>query len=276
MILIQLVRCGYNIVHDDGFTIDRAYGSGDYLFLLFRSRVKIRTDDVVEADRNTCIIYRKGSRQWYQAIEHPMVHDWFHFDGPEVEELFARLGLPFDTLIHVHESFYVSKKISELQETLIQNGRHRDELLDAIIRCLFMQLADMQYRFRENNHISKYYEQFVALRNEIYHYPYVFYTVDELAEKVNLSRSYFQKLYKDIFGVSVISDMIRNRLDYAMYLLSNTSYSIKDVSDRCGYANDVHFMRQFKKFVGLSPSEYRYSHRAGEQTGRLAGSVRQS
>jgi len=35
-------------------------------------------------------------------------------------------------------------------------------------------------------------------------------------------------------------------------------------------------MRQFKKFVGLSPSEYRYSHRAGEQTGRLAGSVRQS
>lgn len=259
--MIRLNRCGYNIVHEDGFTIDRTYGQGDYLFLLFRSKVKIEIDGShVIADKNSCIVYRKGSRQWYQAVEHPMVHDWFHFDGEEIEPLFQRLELPFDTIIQVHEPFYISKKISEIQETLIVSGRHREELIDAIIRCLLMRLADMQHRISENSKISKYYDQFLKLRNEIYNNPSVFYTVDELADKVNLSRSYFQKLYKELFGVSVVSDIIRNRLDYAMYLLSNTTYGIKDVADRCGYANDVHFMRQFRKFVGVSPTEYRKSY----------------
>ncbi|MHA2856026.1 helix-turn-helix domain-containing protein [Paenibacillus lautus] len=74
---------------------------------------------------------------------------------------------------------------------------------------------------------------------------------------MNMSRSYFQHKYKQIFGISVINDIILNRLGYASYLLKNTSYAISHISGICGYENDVHFMRQFKKYVGLTPSEYR-------------------
>ncbi|HCL04174.1 MAG TPA: AraC family transcriptional regulator, partial [Lachnoclostridium phytofermentans] len=44
---------------------------------------------------------------------------------------------------------------------------------------------------------------------------------------------------------------------YAKDLLSKTNMPIKEVANECGYKNEVHFMRQFKSIVGVTPSEYR-------------------
>lgn len=32
---------------------------------------------------------------------------------------------------------------------------------------------------------------------------------------------------------------------------------VGEISNLCGYENEVHFMRQFKKLTTLTPSEYR-------------------
>jgi AraC family transcriptional regulator of arabinose operon len=55
----------------------------------------------------------------------------------------------------------------------------------------------------------------------------------------------------------VVIDIINSRLEYAKYLLVNSSLSIAAISKMCGYENDTHFMRQFKKFVGLTPSQFK-------------------
>jgi AraC family transcriptional regulator of arabinose operon len=81
--------------------------------------------------------------------------------------------------------------------------------------------------------------------------------VEQIASRVNLSKSYFQHIYKELFGCSVVSDIINGRLEYAKYLLGNSSLSIAVISKMCGYENDTHFMRQFKRFVGVTPSQYR-------------------
>ncbi len=256
-------RCGYNIIHQEGLTIDRPNGSGDYLFLLFRSRTEIEIEgERIIAAPNSYIFYRKGSKQLYKDFEPPLVHDWFHIDSEELEPFCGQLGLPLDTLLKAHDPFYISRKISELQEEFIHNGRYSGAIMDATVRCLLMKLSELHRTIEHNRPISKHYDQFVALRNAIYNAPAVASTVDELAASLGMSRSHFQKLYKEIFGVSVIHDLIRNRLEYARYLLENTTYSIGAVAGLCGYENEVHFMRQFKKSVNLTPSEYRRKHRA--------------
>jgi len=256
--MFQMNRCGYNVVHPEGIVIDRPHGSGDYLFLFFRSRMCVEAQgERFLTDKNTCIIYRKGSRQYYHDIEQPMVHDWFHFDGEDVETFCRKLNLPLDTPMKVHEPVYVSRKVSEIQEALVQNGLYRDEIIDATVRCLLMKLSDIRNRIEPNKPVSKYYDLLVSLRNDIYSNPSVAWTIGDLAARVNMSRSYFQKLYKELFGISVMNDIIHNRLEYAMYRLKNTSDSIRDIAAQCGYENDVHFMRQFKKYIGLTPSEFR-------------------
>lgn len=106
-------------------------------------------------------------------------------------------------------------------------------------------------------HLSFYYDAFKNLRKWIYQNPELNHTVQNLSKKVDLSPSYFQKLYKDIFGVACYTDVINAKITYAKALLSTSHYPIKTIASLCGYANDVHFMRLFKKITGTTPSIYR-------------------
>ena len=81
--------------------------------------------------------------------------------------------------------------------------------------------------------------------------------VNEISAGLNLSTSYFQHIYKQLFGVSVMSDIIRSRIEYACYLLSNNADSISEIAFRCGYENKEHFTRQFKEITGFTPRQYR-------------------
>ena len=63
--------------------------------------------------------------------------------------------------------------------------------------------------------------------------------------------------YKQFFGLSCQQDMINARLKFAKYYLQNSDMNIGSLAGFCGYENELHFMRQFKKFTGLTPSEYR-------------------
>ena len=52
-------------------------------------------------------------------------------------------------------------------------------------------------------------------------------------------------------------DIIQSRIKRAKYLLRNENNTIKEISDICGYNNEEHFLRQFKKTTGVTPSDYR-------------------
>jgi transcriptional regulator GlxA family with amidase domain len=47
------------------------------------------------------------------------------------------------------------------------------------------------------------------------------------------------------------------RLERAKHLLSSTSAPIADVSSMAGFCNPYHFSTRFRKFYGISPSEFR-------------------
>ena len=66
-----------------------------------------------------------------------------------------------------------------------------------------------------------------------------------------------QNLYKQFFTCSCQQDIISARLELAKYYLTGSDMSIRSLSDFCGYDNELHFLRQFKKFVGMTPTEYR-------------------
>jgi AraC family transcriptional regulator of arabinose operon len=54
-----------------------------------------------------------------------------------------------------------------------------------------------------------------------------------------------------------MQEVIMARIERAKFYLTTTDMSIKALSDFCGYESDLHFIRQFKKKEGLTPTEYR-------------------
>lgn len=101
-----------------------------------------------------------------------------------------------------------------------------------------------------------HYRGLAELRREIYQFPEKEWNLSYCCRKLNISRSYFQKLYHSTFGVSCTQDIQQSKLNFAKRLLIQTDDTLQNIAEQCGY-DYAHFMRIFKRMVGMTPTEYR-------------------
>jgi YesN/AraC family two-component response regulator len=86
-------------------------------------------------------------------------------------------------------------------------------------------------------------------------------SIREIAEKSFMSEVYFRKLFKDEYGVSPQKYIIALRIQNAVGLISSGYYSLKEVANMSGYSDYKYFSVEFKKSIGVSPSEYLYNYK---------------
>jgi AraC family transcriptional regulator len=55
--------------------------------------------------------------------------------------------------------------------------------------------------------------------------------------------------------------VVRKRLDEACYLMMHTEQTLGVIALRCGFADQAHFTREFKRIVGLTPARYAKANR---------------
>lgn len=80
--------------------------------------------------------------------------------------------------------------------------------------------------------------------------------VEMLAEQVGLSRVQLHRRMKELTGIPA-SEFIRNiRLKQAAVLLKDKKMNISQVAYAVGFTNHTHFSTAFKKFYGVSPTDY--------------------
>ncbi len=139
-----------------------------------------------------------------------------------------------------------------------------DTSLEEIARSVLAQTEESRAS-KQNEKASPYYREFVSLRERIYSNPQEDWNIDSMCRDLILSRGYFQKLYTRCFGISFTQDVINSRIELSKRLLSSTDYSIAYIADQSGYSNYVHFMHQFKKNVGITPTEYRRRKKQDEE-----------
>lgn len=82
-------------------------------------------------------------------------------------------------------------------------------------------------------------------------------SVEEIANYVNKSPSYFSHKFKEDTGVSVLKYINNARIDKARLLLKNTSFSINQIAHEVGYKNKDQLNYQFKANINCTPSEYK-------------------
>lgn len=97
-----------------------------------------------------------------------------------------------------------------------------------------------------------------AMREE-----YAFLTgVDELAERLNVSKSHLIRTFTAAVGVSPGRYLQTVKLDNAKLMLQNRDYNIEMVADMAGYAGANYFCKVFRRATGETPGEYRARHLA--------------
>lgn len=81
--------------------------------------------------------------------------------------------------------------------------------------------------------------------------------LQDIAEYVNLSPTYFHKLFKSAVDMTPQKYLAELRLSNAKMLLLAKNYSIEEVAERCGFSSISYFDYQFKKTYGISPVGFR-------------------
>lgn len=82
-------------------------------------------------------------------------------------------------------------------------------------------------------------------------------TPTALARALGLSPAYFSRVFRATYGVSPRVWLTRHRLEQAAGLLARSDLSVGEVAARVGYAGPAQFSRQFKRVLGVAPSEHR-------------------
>ena len=84
-------------------------------------------------------------------------------------------------------------------------------------------------------------------------------SVTSLAEMVNLTPAYLCVLFKQAMGKTINEYLTQERMKQAKELLANSNIHLYDVCYKVGYFSPSYFSRIFKKYVGMTPREYRES-----------------
>lgn len=240
----------------NGFTINRKNGHEQYTFLHFATSVEIVIgDELVRARPHACVIFQPHTPQYFHATE-PLVHDWIHFFSVP-DGYFESLSLQTDTLYYPKSSDFITELTREMEENFFAKSFAREELLQLKLRELFIRLsraihAEPDLTLDEEQTASLY-----AVRREMFLRLNETWTVEKMAKYCGVSASRFFVLYRTLFKTSPINDLIIARINNAKNALAESGTSIKNIAQNLSYSNPNHFIRQFKQFTGMTPTEYR-------------------
>lgn len=244
--MYRIRRLGINGRHDKYFAVNRPKGYDCYLLLFVRTPAvfNIGGNEIVSKP-NTLILFNISSPHIYRTLGDEYVNDWIQFesDGP--------VNFQTDTLVHIGDSVDIGGYTKLIYDAFYRNNELSCSLLISAMLSEASAFSD-NAAFR-----SVYSQKLMELRKSIYEHPEYERSIHSMAKEVHVSEPYFQELYKNAFGISCGADIINGRIETAKTLLADTCLTVTEIGEKCGYNSSVHFSRQFRQLVGLSPTEYR-------------------
>lgn len=253
------IRCiGCNSIYDSSSVFRRA-AAKEYMLMLMHSRCRFDINGLtMRTPAETLIILDGRYPVVYSADEGPLVCDWVCFDAEDEQEFMDSLDLMYNRPLNAVDTEFISQLIRNVATEFYSLESRRLKMLDSLMRILLVKVGETTvHREALPQTTEPHYGMLVELREKIYRNPQMKWNVDAMAAYVNMSRSYFQHLYRETFGISCIADVISGKIEKAKEILSETGCTVSQVAAMCGYDNEEHFMRQFKKVVGVTPTRYR-------------------
>ena len=86
-------------------------------------------------------------------------------------------------------------------------------------------------------------------------------SVEEIAERLGISNSYFRKRFKESVGISPVQYRISKRLEEAKHLLIYTAFSTDEIAFKTGFYDTPYFYKKFREEVGITPKKYRETNK---------------
>lgn len=128
----------------------------------------------------------------------------------------------------------------------------------ALLYILATLSANRLFMPAESNQDKRVESIKTALTYMKHHYQEKLHIAD-LAGCVNLNEQYFCRLFKKAVGHSPMEYLNEYRIKQAIRLLEETGLPATEVCLECGFNNMGNFLREFRRYTGMTPLQYRKS-----------------
>lgn len=156
-------------------------------------------------------------------------------------------------LRHARMSAGVDDEMYKLEQQFLQRIDYAHDYLE--IENALIEAAKYIAKYSKSEDTNRLNPSFISQYIEL-HYMENLY-LDHIAEVVETSPKYFSSYFKKTFGVNYVEYLNKVRLSHARELLKDSSLTIGEIGEKTGYLNSSTFTTTFKKYYGISPSEYR-------------------
>lgn len=159
----------------------------------------------------------------------------------------------------IHSGLYydnnsnIQKQFERIQHEYRSEEDYRDEFLD-----LFS--TELYYSIIRNS--NKYLEKTNTILDIVRYIDEYFYDdikIESLAKKTGYTCRHFRSLFTEKIGIPPSEYLLKKRLESSRNLLLGTSQNIVEISQSCGFSSASQFAMLFKRYTGMTPSEFRNS-----------------
>lgn len=185
--------------------------------------------------------------RYYPNDNNPWEYVWFAFKGEDSARYGEAMG--FSNNIPVIKQKQ-SHKIKYSLERLFEQLKKQTIGYYGILSC-FYEIIEFSVSGEQDNDITKIKEIIDS------NFTIQDFSIEKLCKEVNFSHAHLLRLFKKEYGITISKYLIKKRINFAANLLKNSYLSVSSVAFSSGFSDEIHFMKTFKKEMGVTALTYR-------------------
>lgn len=194
------------------------------------------------------IIDKRDSEKKMLLLDHTAYHtNSFDYVLAPIFSLFKsidRINILFNQLLHISNSGYYTKYGVNYLLTLL------------MVELTQQTLSEYLAASRDDDNNSKFMEvlEWVRINTAID------ISVSDIARRFNYNADYLSRLFKQKTGMSLQKYIHHLKISKAKEMLLHSDNSIKEIAYKVGFHDEKYFMKLFKSYENLTPTQFRNAY----------------
>lgn len=185
--------------------------------------------------------------RYYPNPDDPWEYVWLGMKGEEAATYSRLAGFSEGSPVCACRHFEKTKTVlKHLLEKLMDGGSGYFGVLAAFYEL--MEISTARSAFTGIHQVKSLLDENFATPT---------FRIERFCRDVGMSHAHLLRLFKETYGVTLIQYITQKRVELACELLRTTDLSVSSVAYSCGFSDENHFMKTFKKLIGQSALRYR-------------------
>lgn len=204
-----------------------------------------------------CVFINCQTPYFHQSSDELWALNWIHFYGPTIHAIYLKYvergGQP---VFHPRAISGLDCLWNQLYQLASSSDYIRDMKINEKLFSILTLIMEESWN-PEARILSSKQQSLIDVKEYVDRHYAEKITLDRLSEKFLINKYYLERIFKEQFGVSIISYLLNIRITQAKQLLRFTDKTIEQTGAECGIYPLYYFSRVFKQTEGISPTEYR-------------------